>query len=76
MIVDVIGLGEFERLFPGGKLGAVGQTRIRRHSLGVGLRCASGSIVLRLAEGASTQTGHRAHARRILQKAPAIDRLA
>ena len=76
VIVYVVGLGEFRRLFPGGILGAVGQTRIRRNGVGVGLGRAVGGIVLSMAQHASTQSGHRAHARRILQKVTAIDGLA
>ena len=66
LVVDVVGLGEFERLFPGGILGAVGQAAVGR---GLG----GGVVGAGLGEGASVETGHGGDAGGVLQKAAAVD---
>src|SRR5208337_3677939 len=73
VVVYEISLREFQRLFPGDKLRAVGQARVHRRSLLIGSGRTGGGIVLRLAEDTSAESNHGAHAGRILEKAPAID---
>ena len=76
LIVHVVRFRKCQRLFPGNILRAVGQARVRRPNLVIGLGLTGGGIILSLAEDASSESNHRTHTCRILEKAPAIDGLA